>query len=207
MKTDDEKIQKICEVLRKETLEPAQREAEALLEAAEKKCEQMILAAKEEAARIILKAQQETSKERAVFQTSMCQSAKQTIESLKHEIEHHLFEPEIETLIHQEMVKPETVAALIKAVVQAIEQEGLGADLEVIIPKTVPAKDVSALLGAGVFARLKNKELSLGNFSGGAKVRIGQKNMTIEVTDAALKSVIASYVKSDFRNYLFKNPE
>lgn len=205
MKSGQEQIQKICEVLRKETLEPAELEAQSLIESAKKKAELIINKAEEEALAIIKKAKEEIHKEQKVFQASLSQSATQTLETLRHEIENNLFDPELEKQIHLEMAKPETIAELIKAVINAIEKEGLAADLEVIIPKLIPAKEVSSFLSDSLFTRLKNKEFTLGDFSGGAKVRIGHKNMTIEVTDSVIKNLVAAYVKSDFRNYIFKS--
>jgi len=200
MEKGHEKIQRICEVLRNETLEPALQESELIISDAKKRAETLILEAEVKANSLIQAAHAEIERERLVFQGSLVQGIKQAIEMIRQEIEKKLFEPNLEKYLCQEMVKPETIANLIKAIVSAIEKEGLGANLEVIIPKKVPAADVSAFL----LAELKNTELVLGDFFGGAKVKISEKNMTIEITDKVLKQLVASYVRKDFREKIFQ---
>lgn len=199
-----DKIQRICDVLRKETLEPAHREAESILEDAKERAKKVIAEAEEEAVLILKKAKEEIAREKNVFQASLGQAAKQTVETLRQQIETELFNPEIEQAIKQEMAKPEAIAGLIKAVVQAIEKEGLGVNLEAVVPQAVPAKQVAALLGEEILKKLKGHELTLGGFSGGAKIKIGQKNMMIDISDSAIKELVSSYVRKDFRDLLFQ---
>jgi V/A-type H+/Na+-transporting ATPase subunit E len=199
MESGKEKIRKICETLRKETLEPAELMAQHLLEEAKKKAQSIIAEAEEESARLIKKAHEEIHKEQRVFQASLSQAATQTLETLRQEIEHRLFAPELEKLFSQEMVKPEIIAELLRVIIKAIEKEGIAANLELIVPKAASVRDVTALLAEG----LRGKELSLGDFTGGAKVRIHEKNMSIEITDSALMEIVASYVRKDFREYVF----
>lgn len=196
-----EKIQKICEVLRKETLEPALEEASALIEDAKDRAAKILKEAKEEAALLIKKAKDEIARERNVFHASLSQAAKQTLETLRQHIEHQLFDPELKKLIGKEMAKPETIAELIKVLVKAIEKDGLGANLDIVIPKSIPAKEISLLIASEVLRN--DKELHLGDFFGGAKIKIGEKNITIEITDAVVENLVASYVRKDFRDRLF----
>ncbi|CRX38018.1 V-type ATP synthase subunit E [Estrella lausannensis] len=204
MEKGQDKIQKICDVLRKETLEPAHREAERLVEEAKERAKKVIGEAEEEAALMIKKAKEEIAREKNVFQASLGQAAKQTMETLRQQIETELFNPEIEQAIHEQMAKPEIIANLIKAVVHAIEKEGLGANLEAVIPKAVPPKQVAALLGEEVLKKVKGHELTIGGFAGGAKIKMGQKNMMIDISDSALKELISSFVRKDFRDLLFQ---
>lgn len=200
MEKGQEKIQKICEVLRKETLEPAFKEADAILEEAKNAAHLILAEAEEEALIIIKKAKEEITKERNVFQASLSQAAKQTLETLRQQIENQLFHPELKKLVAHEMEKPQTIADLINVIIEAINKEGLSANLDVVVPKAIPASAISKLITGSV---LKDRELSLGNFSGGAKVRMLDKGMTIEITDHVLESLVASYVRKDFRDRLF----
>lgn len=199
-----DKIQKICDVLRKETLEPAHQEAERIIEDAKEKAKKIINDAEEESALIVKKAKEEIAREKNVFQASLGQAARQTLETLRQLIENELFDPELERVIKSETAKPEVVAELIRAVVHALNKEGLGADLEVIVPKSVPAKQVSSLLGEEIVKRLKGHEVSLGSFGGGAKIKMGEKSMMIDISDAAIRELVASYVRKDFRDLLFQ---
>src|SRR3990170_4430527 len=91
----DEKIQKICDALRKGTLEPAQKEAERILKEAKAKAEQIIKEGHQEANRHLEEARAEIEKERNVFHSSLEQAGRQALEQLRQAIEYDLFSQEL----------------------------------------------------------------------------------------------------------------
>lgn len=206
MKTLDkahDKVKNICDTLRKETLEPARREAEAILEEAKERAEKMILNAKEQAERIHALARADIEQERSVFHSSLEQGARQAIETLRQSIESKFFNEELEDLIKRESSEAGIVAKIIEAIVKAIEKDGVDANLEAVIPKSASPKEVAGLLGEGLLAKLKDNSISLGNFSGGAQVKLIGKRMTIDITDAALTELLARFVHKDLRKMIF----
>ena len=198
-----DKIQKICNVLRQETLEPAKEEAERILEEARAQADQIRQEAKEEAEGIIATAQQKSEQEKNVFHSSLDQASRQSVETLRQTVENQFFNEELDAVLIKELTKPSTIADLINAVVSSIEKEGITANLSVAIPKAVDPKEVAALLLDRVTKRLAKGDLDLEPFSGGAKVKLIDEKMTLEITEDALKEVLARYVRKSFRELLF----
>jgi len=95
------------------------------------------------------------------------------------------------------------VAALVEAIIGALDKEGMAADFEVLVPKTVMAKDVMGELSDAIIKRLKDRPLQVGQFFGGAQVKLLDKKMTIDISDGALKELLTGYVRKDFRLKIF----
>lgn len=200
-----DKIQKICDQLKQETIEPAKAEAKKIIEAAKKNAENIIADAEKQAEQIIKQARGQLEQERNVFRSSLHQASKQALESLQQEIEQKFFNDELQKLLEKELSNPKVVADLINALVAALEKEGLQGDLSVIIPKHVSAEEVNLLLLENVRKKLKNKPLELGHFGGGAQVKLHGKKMTLDLTDHAIRELLANYVSKDFRQMIFSH--
>jgi len=198
-----DKIQKICDKLRHETLEPAEKEALQIVEEAGKKAEVMIADAERHVEQLIKQARGQIEQERNVFHSALQQAAKQTVEGLRQEIEHKLFNEELQNILEKQTADPKIIAELINGIVKAIEKEGLTTDLSAVIPRLVSADDVNALLIENVRKRLKGKPLDVGSFAGGAQVKLLGKKMTIDLTDQAIKELLANYMRKDFRKLIF----
>lgn len=198
-----DKIQKICDAIRKETIEPALRDAETILNDASKKRETIIKEAEKEAQGMLAIARKTIEQERGVFQSSLAQAMKQGLESLRQSIESKLFNEELESQIQQETANPKVIADLINTVIKAIEKEGIDADLSASIPKSISTGEINRLLIESVLKKLKEKSVTVGSFAGGAQVKLINRNMTIDITDAALKELLATYIRKDYRKLVF----
>lgn len=206
MKTLEEgqtKIKKICDQLRRETIEPAKQEADAIIAAANKKKEEIIADGEKEAKKLIAQAHTTIAQERNVFNSSLEQAGKQAIEALRQDIEHKLFNEELQRLLDKPMGDPQIIANLINALVKDIEQKGVEANLEVLIPKHISPSAVNALLLSEVTKKLQGKPLQLDNFAGGIQVKLVGKKMTVDLTDRTVKDLIAKYIRKDFRQMLY----
>ncbi len=201
----DDKIKQICDSLRRETLEPAKQEAEQIIQEAKGKAAQIIAEAEEQAERLHAHARADIEQEKNVFQSSLAQAAKQSLESLRQSVETKLFNEELDAIIQEVSAKPSVVSDLIKVIIQAIEKEGIEANFELIIPQNVSAEEISALLGEQIMQKLEDNKISIGHFNGGAQVKLVGKNMTIDITDSTLKELMSSYVRKDFRKMIFAN--
>ncbi|SCA62782.1 V-type ATP synthase subunit E [Chlamydiales bacterium SCGC AG-110-P3] len=206
MKTLDQgkdKVAQICDALRRETLEPAKREAKEIVSAATKEADRIVKEAEKEAVGIIERGREELKKERSVFASSLEQGAKQSLQALRQDIERKLFSDELQGLVTKGASEPKVVAALVKAIVEALEKDGLEADLTAVVPKSVSVKSVLEDLGAAIAQKLGAGGVQVGMFAGGAQVRLEGKKMTIDITDSALKELLARYVRKDFRTAIF----
>ncbi len=199
----EEKIQKICDALRKETLEPAKQEAEELINEAKLRAEQIIAEARQESEKILAHARENVEQERNVFHSSLEQASRQSVEELRQEIEHRLFNDELEQLVSKQTKDPKVIGKLVDAIVKAIEKEGLKTDISVVIPNTVKPDEVNAVLGEGVLKKLKDGGVKIGGFSGGAQVKLLEKKMTIDITEQSLIDLLSKYLRKDFRQLLF----
>ena len=85
------KIQQLCELLKKDAVEPAKKEAEAIIEEARIKAQEMIEEAEQQIHKNREEARKAIDQEKNVFQSFMAQSAKQALESLRQEIERKFF--------------------------------------------------------------------------------------------------------------------
>jgi V/A-type H+-transporting ATPase subunit E len=203
LESGKDKVKKICEVLKKETLEPAKKEAEEILHQAHATAENIISQANAKAKDIESAAKKEIERQRNVFQSSLHQACKQSIESLKQEIENNLFSKDLSGLITKQTQDPKVIAELVTAVVNAIEKEGIDSDITAYVSSAVPAKAINSLLAQNILQRLKEKEVVLGSMQGGVAVKLHKENITLDITDVALKELVSQYIRKDFRDMLF----
>ena len=192
-------------MLKRETLEPAKKEAEEIVQAARVKAEEIIRDAKKDAEKTLQEARKEIEKERNVFQSSLNQACKQALEVLKQDIESKLFNPELSKILHQPLQEPQIIADLIKAVIGAIEKEGTDVDLSAFIPQAVSAETINRLLMQNILQRLKGGSVQVASLKGGIAVKMDKENITIDVTEEALKELVSTYIRKDFRETLFRS--
>jgi V/A-type H+-transporting ATPase subunit E len=199
-----EKINKICSILREETLEPAKRQAADIIEEARKQAQEIIDEAKKNAETLIVEARTANEQERNVFNSSLQQAAKQSLESLRQEIENNFFNKQLDSLIEKGGDSPDLIAKLINAIVKALEKEGLSADLSALVPQIISPIEINNLLLKEVLNTLREKSVTLGKFSAGVQVRINNKNITIDMSEKALRDLLSTFVvRKDFNKMIF----
>ena len=205
MKTLDkgaDKIEKISELLRKQTLEPAQAEAEKLRREAREDAAFTVAEAKAQAEELVKNARLEIERERAVFHSSLKQASKQTLETLRQAIEYKLFDEELDLVVVAGSADPKGIARLIEAIVRAVEEEGISSDLAACIPKAISKEEVAGLLAKQILVKLPGG-IKLGGFAGGAQVELVDKQIRLDVSDEALIELLKRYVRKSFRELLF----
>lgn len=205
--TGKDKVKKICDVLRRETLDPAMKEAEQIVRSAKEQAERIVAAGHKEAEKLKDEARQDIERQKNVFQSSLNQACKQAIESLKQSIEEKLFNQQLGRMITSHTQDPKVLAQLIGAVVKGIEKEGIEVVLSVYVPANVPARSVNLLLSHEILDKLKEKGVLIGPLTGGIEVKLHKENVTIDISDTALKELVANYIRKDFREMIFSvNP-
>lgn len=203
LETGKDKIQKICDALRKETLEPAQQEAREIVENAHLQASEIVHDAKKRAAKMIGEAEGEIEERKKVFQSSLQLACRQGIEQLKQKIEEQLFDKELFELVSREMGDPKTVAHILNAFLRTIEEKGIEDDFVATIPKSITPRQISSLLAAQVLERLKNHGITVGDFAGGVQIRLKGRQITIDISDGVVRELIALYIRRDFRDLVF----
>lgn len=199
----DEKVQKICDALRRETLEPAQKEAERIIDQANQERTRIVQDAELEAKQIIAKGRSQVEQQQGLFQSSLTQAAKQGVELLKQQIEQALFNPALTKMVEESTSKPEVIAQLVNSIVKAIDRDGLKTDVTAVVSKSVSPDEINTLLLKEVLNRLKGSTVRIGTFTGGAQVKLENKKMTLDISEEALKELLAAFLRENFRSYLF----
>ena len=205
LETGKEKVKKICDILRKETLEPAKLEAEEILESAKKEKEAILAQAYAEKERLILETKKEIERQHTIFQASLGQACRQTLEDLREKIEKRLFSKELSHLLSHPLKDKKVIAQLIESVIKALDKEGIESDLSAYIASAVPAKEVNELLVSEILERLKEKSVLVSSIGGGVEIKIQDKNLILDFSDQALKELVANYIRKDFREFIFAN--
>lgn len=203
LETGKDKIQKICDTLRKETLEPAKQEAREIVENAHMQASQIVSQAKEKASHMMREAEAEMGEKKRVFNASLALAARQGIEQLKQKIEKELFNPELASLIAKEMADPKVIANLLNRFIQSLEERGIDEDVSVLIPKGVSPRAITELLAGKVLEKLKHKLTAVPEIGGGVQIQLTDRKITIDISDAFVRELIAQYIRRDLRDLVF----
>ena len=204
LETGKDKIQKICDAIRKETLEPIKQEAREIVENARLQAADIVREAENRAAAMINTAEAEMNEKKRVFESSLNLSCRQGIEMLKQKIEEELFSKELADLVAKETGTPNLIVKIIESFMRSLEERGIEEDFEVFIPKEITARSINALLGHNIMERLKNKSVQLGDFRGGVQIEMKGRQITIDISDLVVRELIAGYIRRDFRDLLFQ---
>ncbi len=196
-------IQKISDKLKHEIIEPAKVESQKIIEAAHRQADQIIGQAEKQIDEMRAAAHAQNEQERNVLMSSLQQATTQAVEALRQAIEHRLFNDQLNEVVETQMSDPQLIAKLIDAIVKAIEKEGLGVDLTAIIPRVASPQAISKLLLQDVLKKLRGQALTVGSFGGGVQVKVEDKNIRIDLSDVAVKELLANYVRKDFRQMIF----
>ena len=201
--TGKDKVQKICEVLKKDTLDPARKAASALIQDAELQAKKIIDDAKMEAGNYQRGIRRQLDEERSVFESSINLACKKAIEALKYDVEKALFNPALEAFIDPSSQDAEIIAQFISAIVKGIEKEGVSGDLKAFVSGEVSKESVVKALAKSIIDKLSSNKLESTAIRGGAQVKIIDKHLTIDLSDQALKELLASFVREDLRRVIF----
>ena len=198
-----ERINVICEKIRVETLTPAKLEAQQIIVEARNEAERIKLLARQEAEKILEDAKRGLEIEKQIFTSSLEQAAKQAIELLKQKIESSLFNPALEKWVIDQLGGAKEDAKLIEALVKAINADGLKTDLTIKIPQAFTPDEITSNLSRHILDMLKGSAIEVSDIKGGAKVSLKGKHMSLDLSDTALRELIASFVRKDFRKVFF----
>ncbi|HSX10538.1 MAG TPA: HrpE/YscL family type III secretion apparatus protein [Chlamydiales bacterium] len=203
LESGKDKIQKICDTLRKETLEPAKQEAREIVENAHMQASDVVAEAKKKAHSIVEESVREMEEKRRVFHASLNLACRQGIEELKQKIEKELFSSELTHLVVKEMADPKVIANLLNSFMHSMEEKGIEEDFVALIPKGVSPRSINELLTSRVLERLQNKSVSVGEFAGGLQIQLKGKRITIDISDTVVRELIAQYIRRDLRDLVF----
>ncbi len=203
LETGRDKIQKICDVLKNETLEPAKQEAREIIENAHLQAEEILRETREKADTLIQSAKDDIEEKRKVFSASLQLACRQGVELLKQKIENELFDKSLGELVSKEMKDPKVIAQLINSFMKSVEEQGLEEEFVASIPKDISPKSINALIAENSLEKLQKQSVEIGDFAGGVKIQMKGRQITIDISDTTVKELIAGFIRRDFRDMIF----
>jgi V/A-type H+-transporting ATPase subunit E len=203
LETGKDKIQKICDALRKETLEPAKQEAQEIVENGKLQAQNIVEHARKKAEAILAEAEAKCDEKKKLVDSSLQFAAKQVVEELKQKIETGLFSPAVADLVAKETANPHLIAEIIASFLKMIERQGLQEDWVIAIPKNITPQSIAALVAGKVAKRLEEKNFILGDFDGGAQIHFKKHHITIDLSNKAVQELVAGYIRRDLRDLIF----
>jgi V/A-type H+-transporting ATPase subunit E len=203
LETGKDKIQKICDVLRNETLEPAKQEAREIIENARLQASEIVKDAQKKAEELLKTAQEDIQERGKVFQASLQLACRQGLESLKQKIEQKLFDQQLSELVLHEMADPKLIAHLIDSFMKSMQEKGIEEEFVAVIPKNISPRSINLLLGSQILERLQKQTVVAGDFAGGVQIRLKGREITIDISDATVRELVGGYIRRDFRDMIF----
>lgn len=203
LETGRDKIQKICDMLKNETLEPAKQEAREVIENAHLQAEEILQQARQKEEALIQSAKENIEEKQKVFSASLQLACRQGIELLRQKIEKELFDKSLGELVLKETKDPKIIAHLINSFMKSVEEQGLEEEFVVTIPKDISPKSINVLIAERALERLQKQSVEIGDFLGGVKIQMKGRQITIDISDATIKELIAGFIRRDFRELVF----
>lgn len=201
----NDKIDRICHILRQETIEPAKAEADHIINTAKDHAKTMINKAKQDIEQMMEHARAEIQKEKQLFEATLSQSSQQGLEYLKQALETQLFSGHVVQAVDNALEHPDLIAKMIESIIASIDKGGLSRDFSVILAKEFPKDMLKKYLSREMASRIGEKGFSLGEFHGGIQVKLHDKNITLDISDKSLKELLGKFLRPSFREILFKN--
>lgn len=204
LESGKEKIQRICDALRKETLEPARQEAREVIENAHLEAAEILREAKEKMQGLLEQAERDIDQKRKAFQSSLQLACRQGIEQLKQKIEKEILFQGLATYVNHEMADQKLIAHLIEGFLKSLADKGIEEDISVVIPHGISPRAINALLLKQFLERLKEQSVVVGEFQGGIQIKLHEQKITIDISDRVVRELIAQFIRRDFRDLIFQ---
>jgi len=203
LETGKGKIQQICDLIKQETIEPAQQQASEILENAHLQADKILEEAGAKVKEIEKKSEQQREQKEKSFQASLSLAAKQAIANLKQQIEGKLFHKNLQQEIAKAALDSNLVAKMIEKLVESLE--GQDQDMQLLLPKAINKKELASHLAAKGLSSLAERAETLDDIKGGAQLKLVKDQLTLDMSDKALQDLLGSYVRKEFRAFFFES--
>lgn len=200
--TGSEKIKKICDAIRHETLEPAKQQARAIIEQASDQAATIIQDARNQADSILEAAKKQHEKERQIFESSMMHSSNLFKEKLKQEIENNFLSPALEKIASSIFNDAKMTAQIVTAIVQGWNKQSGGGDLATLISQGVNKEDFVKSLSADVKARMI--KIDAQESITGVVLKSQGESLRIEISQSQLVEALLNALRQDFRKFFYQ---
>lgn len=200
--TGSEKIKKICDAIRHETLEPAKQQARAIVEQASDGAATIIQDARNQADVILENAKKQYEKEKQIFEASMIHSSKLFKEKLKQEIESMFLSPSLDKVTASIFNDPKMTAQVVNAIVEGWNKQSVGSDLVAIISQGINKEEFAKSLASDVKSRMMKIEAQ--STIPGVIIKSQGENLRIEISQSQLTDALMNSLRQDFRKFFYQ---
>lgn len=201
--TSSKAVERICKVLKSETIDPAKKEANEILNQAKMRAEEIIETAEKQAKEIINDSEQKVIDQRKIFVDEIKHIAKETIRKLHDEVL-QLFSKDFKQRIADSANNPNYIAKAIESILDALKKEGINANMEAYVSKHVAVESVAKELAVDVVKQLDDgKLLKVGDHAGGCSILIKDEQLSISLTEVQLNDILKDQVQHELETLLF----
>lgn len=198
-KKSEARLQGLLDELKKDTLDPALKEAEKIKRDARGFADQLIADAKAQKERLLADAEKEIEQKKQVFQKALESAKRQAVDRLRSEIEVGIFNPEMRSIINEISDEEKIVRAAIEVMVKS----AAAPDIAASVSEKVDVKQLAQSLTKAVAKKLEGKIHPLKGLKGGAQLRVEKEGMTLDLSAEVISELIESYTRSELRGLLF----
>lgn len=199
----DSKVQEICDILKKETLDPAQEKANQIVQNAENEAKKRLQEAENQIAALKEQHARDLEREKNTQISAVQLSIQQAVLALRQSVT-EIFTEELQKLFQENLKKSDVCSKIIDALVQAVDKEGLSANLRVILPQSVTIQEILNSLVPAVKKRLEKGGIEVGKQVSGVILEVKDQNLGIAVTDETLLSLLQEGFTKELREVSMK---
>ncbi len=203
LESGQDQLQRICDLLRHDTLEPALAEARRIESEAQHAAQKLMDEANRKASEREAAARRQIQREQEVFQQNVTQSLKQAVALLRQEIEHSLFKSGLMAALKGPTSDAALMAKLVDAMVEALRRDGVDASLTLEVGKALPPQELVKALSPEVRRILESGKVQTASFPSGIAVTIAGEDVTLDMSDGAIREWLGRFLRKDFRDMLF----
>lgn len=198
-KKSEGRLQGLLDELKKETLDPALKEAEKIKRDARGFADQLIADAKVQKERLLAEAEKEIRHKKQLFAKALESARRQAVDRLRSEVEIGIFNPEMQSLIDEITCEDKIIRTAIEALVKASGSS----DIEASIPERVDVTELTRSLAKVVAKKLEGKIHPLKGLKGGAQLRVEKEGMTLDLSAEVISELIEGCIRLELRGLLF----
>lgn len=196
--TGTEKVRRICDLLRKDTLEPAQKEAEILLQAAKEEAQSILLAAQEKIKKQKAEHQENLRQAEAGMHSSIRNAFRLLRDELREGLSDALFSQVLKEKIQQEMQSPKMLAKIVDTLLSSMEKEGLSGDVTVALSSAIDPKKVVEFLLQSSKEKLGSQGLIIKDtIEGGVEVHLKEQEITVSFSNEVLMQELQKFLRPE----------
>jgi V/A-type H+/Na+-transporting ATPase subunit E len=197
-----EKIKKICDAIRHETLEPAKQQAKAIVEQASDQAANIIQEARNQAESIMEASKLQYEKEKQIFEASMIHSSKLFKEKLKQEIEQHFLVPSLDKIASNIFNDAKMTAQVVSAIVEGWKKQSASSDLVAIVSSGINKEEFAKALTSEVRSRMM--DIKSQDSISGVILKSQGENLRIEISQNQLAEALMNALRQDFRKFFYQ---